>query len=104
MFSLSTGVKMDETLKMLFFFTNPMPKHKIKSLTCQKLQAMREQYFLTELRRKHQIQLKSLKGNQFFFVPVVRFIELFKGGSTYLALKRKTAMHFLDDSYLNKNV
>lgn len=55
MFSLSTGVKMDETLKMLFFFTNPMPKHKIKSLTCQKLQAMTEQYFLTELGRKHQI-------------------------------------------------
>lgn len=56
MFSLSTGVKMDETLKMLgFFFTNLMPKHKIKFLICQKLQAMREQYFLTELGRKYQI-------------------------------------------------
>lgn len=43
------------TENVVFFFTNPMPKHKIKSLTCQKLQAMREQYFLTELGRKHQI-------------------------------------------------
>lgn len=32
-----------------------MPKHKIKSLICQKLQAMREQYFLTEFGRKYQI-------------------------------------------------